>query len=489
MEELGDICSLLEPHVNLNDIPLADIDRAVDVLVSQRQTRVGWLTRAFREADHCIRSYSEATDADLGAEAQKAVTKAINMLESYYPTNVNYSLAINALHNSRYSRPGYKPNGDEVKTDEERKKLFEEYQSKMEQKYFDRKVPLEKLLDQITYVVSGKANQSVASDSDFEGFGGRQSVIKWKDMVMFRPKFALSTTISAIDFEKWVKVFTRYFNASKVINAEMDTQHGFIEGCVSAEMWYGVEDKIADTTPVLPAVPPSGNSIIEKLRVFYNEKNPISANRLDFFTKLQPENGSFLTYQAKKRELFERCDSANLYGERLLAYTTLMGITDRSLRKAILDEVKGEDGNVTMEIMTRVAKVQESIAQFDKLALGHAPDMAVCKVESGGSGKSAGKNGKNGKSGYVDFSKLSGNEKIKAMVDKGLCPNCMKKHGKDSCKVKEVECKKCKKKGHLEKCCASVSVNKISEGNGGGGLLEITHEGGAGSNPSAGASE
>ena len=57
---------------------------------------------------------------------------------------------------------------------------------------------------------------------------------------------------------------------------------------------------------------------------------------------------------------------------------------------------------------------------------------------------------------FVDFKKLTGQDKLKALKDRGYCPNCMKKRheGSEECEAKGHVCKKCDKNNHWDKCCA-----------------------------------
>ena len=56
---------------------------------------------------------------------------------------------------------------------------------------------------------------------------------------------------------------------------------------------------------------------------------------------------------------------------------------------------------------------------------------------------------------YVDFRTLSGNELLKAVTDRECCTFCWKKHDKSAaCEGKDHVCKRCDRKGHLDKCCA-----------------------------------
>ena len=63
---------------------------------------------------------------------------------------------------------------------------------------------------------------------------------------------------------------------------------------------------------------------------------------------------------------------------------------------------------------------------------------------------------------FVDFKKLTGQDKLKALKDRGYCPNCMKKkhEGSEECEAKGHVCKKCDKNNHFEKCCAFPKLSQ-----------------------------
>ena len=63
---------------------------------------------------------------------------------------------------------------------------------------------------------------------------------------------------------------------------------------------------------------------------------------------------------------------------------------------------------------------------------------------------------------FVDFKKLTGQDKLKALKDRGYCPNCMKKkhEGSEECEAEGHVCKKCDKNNHLDKACAYPKLSQ-----------------------------
>ena len=82
---------------------------------------------------------------------------------------------------------------------------------------------------------------------------------------------------------------------------------------------------------------------------------------------------------------------------------------------------------------------------------GDSMAMTACRSCYNNKGKSDQKN----QYTYVDFRTLSGNELLKAVTDRECCTFCWKKHDKSAaCEGKDHVCKRCDRKGHLDKCCA-----------------------------------
>ena len=127
--------------------------------------------------------------------------------------------------------------------------------------------------------------------------------------------------------------------------------------------------------------------------------NPVSQSRwlLEatfvkiLFRKHQLPKQAFEVYQSEMLPMFSTCNSGR--GPKSLAYLTFNGITDKSLRDAIFEEVEGDDTKLTkltMEILERV----RSIFTFNKLARAIGNDNNSGKNNGNGGKKNDG-NGKN----------------------------------------------------------------------------------------------
>ena len=256
-------------------------------------------------------------------------------------------------------------------------------------------------------------------------------------------------------------------------------QQKFIKKWVEPSFWSLINEKITKETSVWPAPNEedrNGTSITELLATEHEKKHPTTVDRSTFFNYFQHEKQSDLRYVAEMRRLYEQNAIDKMSGDQILAYHVMKGLRNKEVKKSILKEVKAKDTLIDMDVIEQEINVQASVQAFDNFGINPSASSSCNKMQDSdspdrgkGKGKVKGK-GKNGNSDkkdgkkkpeFVDFKKLSGNEKLKAMKQRGYCIACMKKkhENNEECEAKGHKCKKCDKENHLEKCCAFPKSN------------------------------
>ena len=110
-----------------------------------------------------------------------------------------------------------------------------------------------------------------------------------------------------------------------------------------------------------------GDSVMEKLRKAHAIHNPLAANRLILFTRHQAPGQSFEEYHADLFWVYNRCDVATLTDMKLFSYLMFMGIRDDDLREAVVTRVKGDDSQITVELMLEVAKTRTTLHAYKEM--------------------------------------------------------------------------------------------------------------------------
>ena len=124
----------------------------------------------------------------------------------------------------------------------------------------------------------------------------------------------------------------------------------------------------------------------------------------------------------------------------------MKGLRSKEVKKYILKEVNAKDALIDMDVIEQAINVQASMQAFDNFGNNPASSPSCNKMQDSNSnsnsnssdrgkgrkekGKEKEKERKDNKDDkkipeFVDFKKLSGEEKIKAMTKRGYCNFCI----------------------------------------------------------------
>ena len=469
------------PIENLDLANLNDCNAAIQSLLHSRQGYKGWFKKAEKDCERVLERFSKPLK--YGDKAIELTEKAFDSLEKYSPNLRDCNIKLKNVYSARLC-------GDYVVTDEDKSliadidKNLNDCEEVYEQLCFD----LQDLLDrqeaaknEQRMTVAAAANRSAIDDfaamvDDDEntgvGLNVRPGKVIYKEQASFASHLKISEKHSTTEFNYWEDDTKAYFFVSHAEVLEKKWQQKFVKKCVEPSFWALILEEITPETDVWPPVDVAnrnGTSIMELLRKQHVKKHPQTIDRSKFFDYKQSEKQSDQRYVAEMRRLYDQNTIGEMSGDELLAYHVMKGLSNIKVKEAVLKEVKANDSIIDMDKIQEAINVQAAINTFHNFGNSQASCNKITD-KSSSSDKKQGKQGKKdfgkgkGESGkksdkkleFVDFKKLTGQDKLKALKDRGYCPNCMKKkhEGSEECEAKGHVCKKCDKNNHLEKCCA-----------------------------------
>lgn len=448
------------PVENLDLTNLNDCNAAIQSLLHSRQGFKGWFNKAQKDCERVLERFSEPLQ--YGDRAIQLTEKAFDSLEKYSPNLRDCNIKLKNVYSARLC-------GDYVVTEEDKSliadidKNLNDCEELYEQLCFD----LQALLDKQDAAKHGQrmaeaANRSAIDDfatiDDDENVQHRPGKVIYKEQSSFASHLKISEKHSTTEFNNWEDDTKAYFFVSRADILEKKWQQKFVKKCVEPSFWALILDEITPETDVWPpeeVANRNGTSIMELLRKQHVKKHPQTIDRSKFFDYKQLEKQSDQGYIAEMRRLYDQNNIDKMSSEEILAYHVMKGLSNIKVKEAVLKEVKADDSIIDMDKIEEAVNVQTALLAFHNFGNSQASCNKISdKSSSADESESGKKNDK--KLEFVDFKKLTGQDKLKALKDRGYCPNCMKKRhvGSEECEAKGHVCKKCDKNNHLEKCCA-----------------------------------
>ena len=412
-----------------------------------------------------------------GDRAIQLTEKAFDSLEKYSPNLRDCNTKLKNVYTARLV-------GDYTVTDSDKSLItdIEKNLNDCDEVYENLCFDMQELLDRQQAAKHGQqmaeaANRSAIDDlamiGDDDNVQQRPGKIIYKEQSSFASNIKISVNHSTTEFNYWEDDTLAYFHVSHAEVLDKKWQQKFVKKCVEPSFWALILDDITPETDVWPpedVANRNGTSVMELLRKQHVKKHPQTIDRSKFFDYKQSEKQSDQRYVAEMRRLYDQNTIGEMSGDEILAYHVMKGLSNIKVKEAVLKEVKANDSIIDMDKIQEAINVQASLHAFHNFGNSQASCNKISD-KSSSPDKKQGKQGKKdftkgkgkGESGkksekleFVDFKKLTGQDKLKAIKDRGFCPNCMKKkhEGSEECEAKGHVCKKCDKQNHLEKCCA-----------------------------------
>ena len=463
------------PTEDLDLANLVDCNAAIQSLLHSRQGLKGWFNKAKQECENVLDRFSQPLK--YGDKAIQLTEKAFDSLEKYSPNLRDCNIKLKNVYTARLC-------GDYTETDSDKSLIadIDKNLNDCDEVYEHLSFDMQDLLDRQQAAKHGQrmaeaANRSAIDDlamiGDDENVQPRPGKIIYKEQSSFASNIKISVNHSTTEFNNWEDDTLAYFHVSHAEVLDKKWQQKFVKKCVEPSFWALILDDITPETDVWPpedVANRNGTSVMELLRKQHVKKHPQTIDRSKFFDYKQSEKQSDQRYIAEMRRLFDQNTIGEMSGDEILAYHVMKGLSNIKVKEAVLKDVKANDSIIDMDKIQEAINVQASLHAFHNFGNSQASCNKISD-KSSSPDKKQGKQGKKdftkgkgkGESGkksekleFVDFKKLTGQDKLKAIKDRGFCPNCMKKKhkGSEECEAKGHVCKKCDKVNHLEKCCA-----------------------------------
>ena len=452
------------PTDNLNLDSLEECNSAIQALLHSRQGLKTWFNRAVKDCEYALDRYSNPLQ--FGDRAIQMTEQAFASFQKYSPNLRDCNVKLKNVYSARVC-------GEYVETEDDKKLIagIEKNFNECEKTYHQIRFAMQELLDnqeaakheqRMAEELSRTAIDDLAIDSANESVQQRPSKIIYKEQPTFASLLKISEEHSTKEFNSWEDDTLCYFQVSNAQVLDKKWQQKFVKKCVLPSFWDLILEDITPETDVWPPTDETlrnGTSVMELLRKQHVKKHPQTIDRSKFFDYVQQEKQSDQRYFAEMRRLYEQNNIHEMSGDEILAYHVMRGLSNIKVKEAVLKDVKSDDSVIDMDKIQEAINVQASLAAFHNFGNSAPATVNNLSEKASSPDKKQGKQGKgknDKKPEFIDFKKLMGQEKLKALKDRGYCQGCMKKkhEGSEECEAEGHVCKKCDKSNHLEKACA-----------------------------------
>lgn len=228
----------------------------------------------------------------------------------------------------------------------------------------------------------------------------------------------INSDFSAVRVTQWVEQFKAFWAASRFENAPQQVQQQYFLAFLEGDLKTRIQVQMSGLTRVMD----EEDGGIFLIRQEFQLKYPIFSTRIDFFSLEQKEDESSLSFSARLEETGAEAALHELTVEEIMMHRIIEGLRDTVIRDRLL-------------------KLQDKTKKtfIEEMRLYDSACSNVTKLEGQRINKTHGKGGT-----------ITEEE----MWEKHLCFRCgSDQHYADNCKYINSICRKCNRKGHLEKVC------------------------------------
>jgi hypothetical protein len=244
----------------------------------------------------------------------------------------------------------------------------------------------------------------------------------------------------------WTRQFIAYHSASKMATLAVKDQQAFLFKCLDSELAGRLSRDVTATTAVVTGV---GDTCLDYIRGYFQERHPLLIRRKQFFSLRQKEGQDEIEFREELRSLAEEADIENIKYEDCVCLMYMIGLRDGSLREKLAE---GEPALARFNLILE-AHVQAKIST--------RPTPAhVNKTKPASSGK-----GRGGRQQPRERERVSDFERARRSAFRGKCWRCGQEHFLDKCTLPStVKCDACNNTGHLSKVCIKGQQARAVQG-------------------------
>ena len=263
----------------------------------------------------------------------------------------------------------------------------------------------------------------------------------WKPTECYKPGILnLPAEVNLQQFEEWVGRLKAHLDGHEDQNVKNiniivgDLLHKDVKSAINFDP--------KATTPIFSEKEngtKQENSLEERLKDYWERKNPLSKLRSEAFGLQSTKYETFDQWKSRAKQTFSKADLNNITGpaiEGLIVLMNFHGPYCDEIRKKVVEKFK--EGNITIPDIEAIAQEIELVETMNDKQDPSQLNKLHYKGE---------KNNKNKKELHPH---------LKILLKEGKCFSCANKHGKDNkCKRESFTCIFCKKPNHTKPACTA----------------------------------
>ena len=328
------------------------------------------------------------------------------------------------------------PDEPKEKLSKEIEKLNEE-QTKYEETIY---APVHCALKKIRKDLKGALNQTTSNSENNSVNSSTQKV--WKPNDCFKPTpLQIPDEVNLQQLDDWIDRLKAHLEGHHTQNIK--NVNIIVGDLIHKDVKSAVNFDKKDTTPIFSEKQDGTkqeNSLEERLRKYWDIRNPLSKLRSEAFGLQSTKYETFNQWKARAKQKFSKADLDNIDGptiEGLIVLMNFNGPHADDIRQKTVEKFK--EGKITINNIEQIAQEIEMVE-----ALNGTKDQDSSQLN-----KLNSKNDKNNKN-----NKGMMHPHLKDLSKQGKCFACAIKHKKgEKCQKEKFTCNFCEKVGHTRPAC------------------------------------
>ena len=270
-----------------------------------------------------------------------------------------------------------------------------------------------------------------------------------------KPKETVSLDTRLAEYRDWIYDYEHYHKMANFPNYPLGEQQSFLMHNLSTDLRSQVRLKLKEETQVFETVQVNGKtlpSMADIIRDILARQIPLVTRRIQMLECMQGPAEKFSDFKVRLEDAkFE----AEVDKMKTADWTSLMYL--RALSNTKLKEHLLRENRVTQEEIETTAESWELAANTRTTS-----EEKMASVNAMSTYQKSKKGGKPQQQQQKSFSTAASE---KSSVKEDDCKNCGRKlpHGNKGCPAKDLTCRGCQKRGHIQKMCRSSGNNTSSD--------------------------
>ena len=395
--------------------PVLDATEAIDLAGALRSYagHKGWCTKNLNKASECMKlvekQYARETERSLESFLQKAEEQVAFM-----------SQYTDWLEQAKYAKVA------------DHKAEVADFDLRVQQLY----IAFLEWRNKRAAEAAGQAPQQQA------GAQGNATTPSVKPVSDLKPQ-QLQAEASTSDLRQWKRQFEAYYSASNMSSARIMDQQAYLEACLDKELAKSLARQSTGTTPIFG----ENASCMTILDGIFNRRYPLLLRRRQYFNMSQQQGQDERSFLENVLAMAEVADIVRMDYESAVCVVILGGARDSKLKEK-LSEVE----NPTVREFTRI--IDSHMHARASTSTGHANATKQNQQKQGGK--------PNSQSNRGNRPPVSEKEKTRRAALYGKCFRCAAADHtvRDCKKPRQVECLRCKEKGHTAAACGQTVTSR-----------------------------